>query len=48
MRQAQDSEIIRLSMKIREGVDFNLSEFEKEVKILPYSNVNLGMLDWAD
>ena len=35
-------------MKIREGVDFNLSEFEKEVKILPYSNVNLGMLDWAD
>ena len=47
MRQAAESEIIQLTMKIREGKD--LGYFQgKEVQILPYSQLNTGMLLWAD
>lgn len=47
MRQAQESGIIRLSMMIRNGEDF--SNFDApDVKILPKSALNEGMLTWAD
>ena len=49
MRQAQDSEIIRLSMHIREGNP--LSTFEcagEQVQIFDKSQVVSGMYDWAD
>ena len=47
MRQAQESEIIRLTMKIRnqEPVDFFNGE---EVKIIPYTQLNTGVLQWGD
>lgn len=47
MRQAQESEIIRLSMKIRnqEPIDYFNG---KEVKIIPYSQLNTGVLQWGD
>jgi len=47
MRQAQESEIIRLTMKIRnnEPVDYYDG---KEVKIIPYSQLNTGVLLWGD
>lgn len=47
MRQAQDSEIIRLSMDIREGKSLNLFN-GKEVRILDRKDVVDGMFDWAD
>lgn len=49
MRQAQDSEIIRLSMHIREGKP--ISSFNaagQEVKIVKKSEIVDGMFDWAD
>lgn len=49
MRQASESEIIRLSMHIREGRP--VSEFEtsnSEVMILDKSEVNTGVYEWAD
>lgn len=49
MRQAQDSEIIRLSMHVREGKP--LSTFEAtgaQVKIFNKNQVSLGMYEWAD
>lgn len=49
MRQAQESEIIRLSMHIREGQP--LSSFQAvgaQVQIIPQSQVVTGMYDWAD
>ena len=47
MRQAQESEIIRLTMGIREGKE--LSNFDgKDVKILDQHQLNTGMLLWAD
>lgn len=49
MRQAQDSEIIRLSMHIREGKP--LSSFEAagaQVQIFNNSALSLGMCNWAD
>lgn len=49
MRQAQDSEIIRLSMWIREGQP--LSQFialGEQVQIFDKSQVVDGMYDWAD
>lgn len=49
MRQAQDSEIIRLSMWIREGKP--LAEFPckgEQVQIFTKSQVVDGMFDWAD
>ena len=49
MRQAQDSEIIRLSMHIREGN--SLSQFQaagEQVQIFESGAVVDGMYDWAD
>lgn len=48
MRQAAESEIIRLSMKIRNGESINPAEFSKEVKIFPREALSTGMLQWAD
>ena len=47
MRQAQESEIIQLTMKIRnhESIDYFNG---KEVKIIPYSQLNTGVLQWGD
>ena len=49
MRQAEQSEIIRLSKKIREGETFE-EEFKKgnEVQIYSMKELNTGMLTWAD
>ena len=49
MRQAQDSEIIRLSMWVREGKP--LAEFpceNKQVQIFTQAEVVSGMYEWAD
>lgn len=47
MRQAQESEIIRLTMKIREGE--NIEAFNgNEVKILPSTQLTTGVLQWGD
>lgn len=49
MRQAQDSEIIRLSMWVREGKDikdFNCSN--EQVKILSKNELVSGVYKWAD
>ena len=49
MRQAQESEIIRLSMHVREGRP--LGEFQsagKQVHIINKSDLNTGMYEWAD
>lgn len=49
MRQAQDSEIIRLSMWIRDGKP--LSNFpcqDEQVKLFSKTEVVSGMYDWAD
>lgn len=47
MRQAQESEIIRLTMDIREGKE--LSNFNgKDVKVFDQYQLNTGMLLWAD
>lgn len=47
MRQAQESEIIRISMDIREGKPLKLFS-GKEVQIVDKSQVVSGMLKWAD
>lgn len=47
MRQALDSDIIRLTMNIREGKQ--VKNFEgNDVKLLDQSQLNTGMLIWAD
>lgn len=47
MRQAKESEIIRLTMDIREGK--NLNNFDgKDVKVYDQASLNTGMLLWAD
>lgn len=47
MRQAQESEIIRLSMDIRNGE--SLKTFKgKEVNIVEAKELNTGMFNWAD
>lgn len=49
MRQAQESEIIRLSMWIREGRSLKTFQTSnKEVMILSPQEVHLGMYQWAD
>ena len=49
MRQAQDSEIIRLSMWVREGKSIASFPCQKQqVQIVKPSGVVLGMYDWAD
>lgn len=47
MRQEQESEIIQLTMKIRnqEPIDYFNG---KEVMVIPYSDLNTGVLQWAD
>lgn len=47
MRQEEDSEIIQLTMKIRnqEPIDYLNGN---EVKIIPYSDLNTGVLQWGD
>ena len=49
MRQAQESEIIRLSMHIREDKPLNnfISQ-GRQVKIYSKNEVVSGMYDWAD
>lgn len=47
MRQAAESEIIQLTMKIRAGEE--LKRFQgKEVQVLNQNELNTGMLQWAD
>ena len=46
MRQAQESEIIRLSMDIREGKPLPRMK-GKEIQILERKELNTGMLQWA-
>ena len=47
MRQAQESEIIRLTMDIRAGKD--LKKFDgKDVKVYDQTQLNTGMMLWAD
>lgn len=49
MRQAQDSEIIRLSMFIRSGEPLYKYKGEKEqVQVFDKNNLSSGMLTWAD
>ena len=47
MRQEEDSEIIQLTMRIRnqESIDYFNGN---EVKIIPYSDLNTGVLQWGD
>ena len=47
MRQAQESEIIRLTMDIREGKEINNFDGH-DVKIYDQTTLNTGMLLWAD
>jgi exodeoxyribonuclease-5 len=47
MRQALDSEIIRLSLDIREGRPLNLFS-GKDVKVIEKASLVTGMLTWAD
>lgn len=47
MRQAQDSEIIQLTMKIREQKPLDFYK-GSEVQVLPSSALNTGMLLWGD
>ena len=49
MRQAQDSEIIRLSMHVREGKPISSFKCEgAQVKIFKQNQVSTGMYEWAD
>ena len=49
MRQAQESEIIRLSMHIRQGKPISTFQSEgKDVLIFPKKELTNGMLLWAD
>ena len=47
MRQAQESEIIRLTMDIREGKEINNFDGH-DIKIYDQTALNTGMLLWAD
>lgn len=48
MRQAAESEIIRLTMDIRQGKYIPFNDKGNEVLILPKADLNTGMLTWAD
>lgn len=48
MRQAQESEIIRLTMDIRKGQTIEYNDKGKEVLVLPRQELSTGMLTWAD
>ena len=47
MRQALDSEIIRLSMQVRNKEPFNYST-GSDVIVMPKKDLNTGVLKWAD
>ena len=47
MRQEEESEIIKLTMKIRNGESIDYFN-GKEVKIIPYSKLNTGVLQWGN
>lgn len=47
-RQAAESEIIRLTMDIREGYDIKYNNKGSEALVLPRKELNTGMLTWAD
>ena len=47
MRQAEESEIIQLSMKIRNGESIHKYK-GKEIQIIDKDDLNTGMLMWAD
>ena len=47
MRQAQESEIIRLTMDIRAGKPIKFMQGE-ELQVLPEKELSTGMLNWAD
>lgn len=49
MRQEQESEIVRMSMMIRQGIT-DLSEFNngKDIKIFSKKDISIGMMMWAD
>ena len=47
MRQAQESEIIRLTMKIRNHEPIHYF-CVKEIQIIPYNQLNTGILQWGD
>lgn len=47
MRQAMDSEIIRLSMKVRNHEPIHY-EHGSDAIIMPYKELNTGVLQWAD
>jgi exodeoxyribonuclease V len=47
MRQAAESEIIQLTMKIRNGESFDCFK-GNEVQVLEKGSLNTGMLTWAD
>lgn len=48
MRQAAESEIIRLTMDIRAGKNISYNPNGKEALVLDKSQLNTGMLQWAD
>ena len=49
MRQAQESEIIRLSMHVREGKPImTFPCVEEQVMLLPRSQITVPMMTWAD
>lgn len=47
MRQAQESDIIRLSMKIRNGETLDIGT-GKDAIVMPKSQLNSGVLTWSD
>lgn len=47
MRQSLDSEIIRLSMKIRNNESINYTK-GNDVIVMPHNSVTTGVLTWAD
>lgn len=47
MRQAAESEIIQLTMKIRDGLPIDYMK-GNEVQVIKRSELNTGMLEWAD
>ena len=48
MRQAAESEIIRLTMDIRAGYNIKYNDKGNEALVLPRKELNTGMLTWAD
>ena len=48
MRQALESEIIQLTMKIRNNEPINPNDYSKEVKILNYDDITTGLLLWPE